>query len=306
MSAKRIFLLVLCAFATLCLMAPAALAKKKPKKGEEEATPPPAGEVMIGQWKCYVSPNWATLSHSERLSARSRALVYLQDLTGGKVVQDFVMEGESLTQFENAFLGRPELVEEFLPANFERCKAVGEGRLQPAEYLEYLKSLGWELEQGQCHNPLTYEYHNFMDIQSDWQFKLHICKDDQILVEATGEANGQYTVQAKEKIKDNRYITAVGDPEMPLAGDAGLVSDLPLGALVMRFEAEDDSYTRFFLIGQHYEFKAPDHGYISFAVNDTTYFDNKFRDASGAIDYLGLDIYPPADQQNTVQEQIAP
>ena len=309
MSSKRAFALILLILLVVCFLAAPALAKKKKKKkkrGEEEVTPPPAGEMMVGDWKCYHSPEFAPLSHSDRLMARSLALVYLQDFVTGKVMEGFKLEGESLTQFENAFLGRPQLVEGFLPTNFEKCKAVGEGKLDPETYLEYLRKIGWELEAGQCHNPLTFEYHNFMDIQTDWQFKLHICKDDTILVETTGERNGQFTVQAAERLHKSKFITAQGDPDMLEAGEAGLVPDMPLGAVIMRFEAEDESYTKYYYVGVSLEFKAPDHGFVSFAINDTTYFDNKFRDASGAIDYLGLDIYPPADQEGTIQESLVP
>ena len=277
MSSKRTFVLILLVLLAVCFLATPALAKKKKKKkkrGEEEITPPPAGETMVGDWKCYYSPDFGSMKQTDRLMARSEALVYLQDFVTGKVMTNFKLQGESLMQFENAFLGRPELVEDFLPTNFEKCKAVGEGKMDPQAYLEYLKNLGWELEKGQCRNPLTFEYHNFMDIQSDWQFKLHICKDDQILIETTGERNGQYTVQAQERLHKSKFITAQGDPDMLEAGEAGLVGDMPLGAVIMRFEAEDESYTKYFYVGYSLEFKAPEHGYVSFAINDNTYFDN--------------------------------
>jgi hypothetical protein len=309
MSNKRAFALILLILVAVCFLATPALAKKKKKRGKrgaEEITPPPAGEMMVGDWKCYYSPDFSSLKQTDRLMARSLALVYLQDFVTGKVMEGFKLRGESLTQFENAFLGRPELVEDFLPTNFAKCKAVGEGKLDPEVYLDYLKKLGWQLEAGQCHNPLAFEYHNFMDIQSDWQFKLHICEDDKILIETTGEKNGQFTVAAQDRLSKSRFITAEGDPEMMEAGEIGLVPELPLGAVIMRFEAEDDSYTKYFYVGHSLEFTAPAHGFVSFAINDTTYFDNKFRDASGAIDYLGLDIYPPVDQENTVEEALVP
>ena len=309
MSRRRTLLVILFTLIAVALVAPAAIAKpkkKKKKRGEEEVTPAPVGEVMIGEWKCYASPQWESLKNTDRLMARSDALNYLSQLVGGTKMEGFALEGESLGEFENAFLGRAELVEEWLPVIFDKCKAVGEGKMEPSVFLEDLKTLGWKLEEGQCRNPLTFEYHNFMDIQSDWQFKLHICKDDQILVETTGEKNGQYTVQAKDRLRDSKFITAAGDVDMMEAGEAGLVSDMPLGAMIMKFEAEDESSTKYFYVGTTLEFKAPEHGYVSFAINDNTYFDNKFRDASGAIDYLGLDIYPPADQENTVQETIVP
>ena len=54
----------------------------------------------------------------------------------------------------------------------------------------------------------------------------------------------------------------------------------------MRFEAEDESMTKYLLVGAGLEFTADQHGYISFSVNDTTLFDNKFRKVGGAKDFL--------------------
>ncbi len=304
MKSFRIALLVLLAVA---LMGTPALAKKKKKKkkGEEEA-PPPVGEVMIGDWKCYGPPDFANMNTSQLRMARSDALVYLQDFTTGKVMQDFQLEGESLSYFETAFLGRPQLLDDWLQTNFEWCSAVGKGKKKPSEYLDYLRGIGRELEAGQCYKPLTYEYHNFMDISAEWQFRLHVCENDQLLIESTGEENGQYTIADTGKMKDNYFITSEGDPNVPEAGELGIVPELPHGALIMRFEAEDGSFTKYFKVGTSLEWKAPQHGYISFTINDTTYFDNKFRDMKGAIDYLGLDIYPPVDQENTASETLVP
>ena len=46
------------------------------------------------------------------------------------------------------------------------------------------------------------------------------------------------------------------------------------------------------MIGHRAEFKAADHGFLYFSVNDTTYYDNVFHGLGGAVDFLGIDIYP--------------
>jgi len=298
MSRRRWFLVLALMLLAVCVVATPAFAKKKKKKkkkGEEEA-PPPVGETMIGDWKCYGPPDFAAMNTSQIRMARSDALVYLQDFTTGKVMEGFKLEGEALTYFETAFLGRPALLDDWLAENFTWCQDVGKGKKKPSEYLAYLSALGRELEAGQCYKPLDYEYHNFMDIQAGWQFRIHICEGNSILIEATGEENGQYTIADTGKMADNTFMTAEGDLNVPEAGDLGPVPELPHGALIMRFEAEDGSFTKYYKVGLTTEFVAPQHGYISFTVNDLTYFDNKFRDIKGAIDYLGVDIYPPVDQ----------
>jgi hypothetical protein len=295
----RSFRIVLLVIIALALMGTPAMAKKKKrkKKGAEDA-PPPVGEVMIGEWKCYGPPDWAPMNTGQLRMARSDALIYLQDFVTGKVMEGFELQGESLEYFETAFLGRPQLLDPWLQINFEWCEAVGKGKKKPSEYLAYLSEIGRELEAGQCYKPLSYEYHNFLEVAAEWQFRLHVCEGDRLLIESTGKENGQYTISDTGRMKDNVFITSEGDPNMPEAGELGPVPELPHGALVMRFEAEDGSYTKYVKVGMQLKWEAPEHGYISFTVNDLTYFDNKFRDMKGAIDYLGLDIYPPVDQED--------
>lgn len=296
----RSFRIVLLVVVALAFMGGPALAKKKKKKKGEEDAPPPVGETMVGDWKCYGPPDFANLNTGQVRMARSDALIYLQALTKGEVMEGFKITGESLQYFETAFLGRPALLDDWLQTNFEWCSAVGKGKKKPSEYLAYMQGIGKELEAGQCYKPLDYEYHNFMDVSAEWQFRIHVCKGDQLLIESTGEENGQYTIADTGKMKDNVFITAEGDPNVPEAGELGPVPELPHGALVMRYEAEDGTFTKYVKVGNRLEWVAEDHGYISFTVNDLTYFDNKFRDLKGAIDYLGLDIYPPVDQDQTV------
>ncbi|MEE2827831.1 MAG: hypothetical protein VX498_01470 [Myxococcota bacterium] len=291
--------------AVLFTFAGPALAKKKKKKKKKDE-PPAVGLVTIGDWTCYSPPDFAKLSNSDLRVVRAEALDYLMNLVNGKLDESFQLKVEPLLLFETAFLGRPQLLDGWLADNFVQCKATAEGKSSAADYLVWLGKSARELEEGECYKPLTYEYHNFLDIESDWQYRLHVCKGNKLLLEGTGEENGQYTISDTGKPKKNTYITAAGDPAIPEAGDTGLVPTLPAGALIMRFEAEDQSFTKYILIGLSREWEAPEHGFISFAINDTTYFDNEFRNVNGAIDYLGIDIYPPVDETDSSGEGAAP
>lgn len=300
--------MILTLTAVACAATPA-LAKKK----KAEPTPPPIGKLQVGDMTCYAPPDFATLTESQRKVARSEALQYLTAFIGEGIQPDFqIADEEDRQYFETAFLGRPSLLDDWLATNFDKCKEAAKGAAQRAAYLEYLSGIGRELEANECYRPLTYEYHNFMDVQTSWQFRIHACKDDRVLIETTGEDNGKYTLENKGKPKDSVYIIASGQPvlagryegmkELPpeaaaeAAGDRGPVADALWGAVVMRFEAEDGSYTKYFTVGNRLEWKAPDHGFISFTVNDTTLYDNAFHDLKGAIDYLGLDIYPAIEE----------
>lgn len=295
---QRRILFLLAAFSCFCLLSAPAFAgkkKKKRKKGEIEA--PPVGRVVVGDWTCYGPPDFAKMNNSTRRSARSDALDYLTELVNGQLQKGFLLEGDPLLLFETAFLGRPQLLDTWLASNLEQCRLAAAGKLSAVDYSSWMGEQARELEQGECYKPLTYELHDYIDIQTEWQLRLHICKGDSILIETTGEENGQFTLEDTGKPKKNKYITAAGDPERPEAGDAGVVSDMPAGALVMRFEAEDESMTKYVLVGQGVSFKADQHGYISFSINDATYFNNVFRNIKGAKDYLSLDIYPPVTEQ---------
>ena len=294
---RRHVLLVLLALGCLALLATPAVAKKKKKKKKGAEEPPPVGETTIGDWTCYGPPNFATMNNSNRRQARADALGYLTNLVNGQSRSGFAMEGDPLLLFETAFLGRPQLLDTWLAVNFAKCKEVAGKKVSEPEYIQWLGAQARELEAGECYKPLTYELHDYIDIQTSWQVRLHMCEGDAILIETTGEENGQFTIEDTGKPRKNKYITAAGDPDRPEAGELGLVSDMPAGALVMRFEAEDESMTKYILIGAGTEFKADQHGYISFAINDTTLFDNKFRNIGGAKDFLSLDIYPPRGEQ---------
>jgi hypothetical protein len=320
---RRTWILSLLVLLALAVVATPALAKKKKKRGKRgEPAAKVVGPVKVGDWTCYAPPDFGALNPTKRGEARQTGYEFVEQLVTGKQVEGFkITSNEAMIYFETAFLGRPQLLDTWLAENFERCKAVGEGKASSADYLDYLTGIGRKLEANECYKPLTYEYHNFLEISTGWQYRLHVCKDNRLLIESTNEANGKYTIKDAGKWKKNTYILAdgivvaagllekggdqVGQVLQAEAGELGLVSDMPLGALLMRFESEDDSYTKYYLIGLSTKFHAPDHGYLSFAVNDTTYYDNTFHNVRGAIDYLGLDIYPPADE-DTVSGGLMP
>ncbi len=298
---RRSSLFVLLALLSLGLTAAPAFAAKKGKKGKKKAeeAPPPTGELFVGDMPCYAPPDFSTLNEGNRRMQRQAGFQAINKLvTGVAVGKDgapltkYKLEDDDYEFFERAFLGRPQLLDDWLAENYAKCQAVGNKKLKQAEYFSYLRQIGRQLESNECYRPLDYEWHDFLDIGQGWQRRVHICKGDQILVEGTNAENGQFTIADTGKMENNTFITVEGDPTTPEAGEAGLVAEYPLGALVMRFQAEDDSYEKYFKVGFQTAFEAPDHGFLSFAINDTTYYDNKFRDVKGAIDYLGVDIYP--------------
>ena len=83
-------------------------------------------------------------------------------------------------------------------------------------------------------------------------------------------------------------------PPLTVADPASLPCPAaPWGAVVYRFENEQTGEVTCDVLGTSMEFHATANGWISFTVNDVTYYDNTFHEANGVIDYLPLSIYPP-------------
>lgn len=269
--------------------APSIAAKKKQK----EPPPPPVGEVTVGEWTCWAPADFAKLTESQRRVERQKGYDMVWKLVTGEARQGFKVEDQQdLDYFESAFLGRPTRLDTFLPDNFKRCESVGKGAASADDYLQWLSKIGRELEKGECTKPFDYEVHQFLDVQSEWQARFHICKGDKFTLITTGADMSQYQLVDPGKGKTPKYVTAAGDPETPTAGDLGVVPESPWGALMMRFDYEDGSMTKFIVAGLALEWEAPEHGFISFAINDNTYFDNKFREVKGVADYMAITLTP--------------
>ena len=131
-----------------------------------------------------------------------------------------------------------------------------------------------------------------MSVQDGWQVRRHMCLDDQVLIETT--VSNKYTVGDTGDYETTVWINPDGDPERPEAGEGYPCPHCPVGAVIYRFEFEDGSREpELNVLGTSKEFHAPANGFISFTVNDLSYFDNTFHEANGVIDYLPVSIYPP-------------
>ncbi len=276
---------------SLFLLSSTALAKKKPK---EEAPPPPpqVGWVDMGKGLvCYNPPAFTGISEVQRRQSRQTAWNELTRLLQGEKISEISFRTEEFEAFEVAFLGRPEKIEGFARRNWESCQQVANGSMSMSDYRYFLAQAPKEAQKGECQNPLMYELHDYLDIQKDWQVRRHMCAGDKVLLETT--ETSKYAVSEAPNPKQQKWITSMGDPTVPRAGEGYPCPECPLGALVVRFENEDSGEVSTQTMGASLEFTAPGNGYISFGVNDTTYFDNRFFEINGMKDYLAIDIFPP-------------
>lgn len=278
------------AFAAVLLLLPSCRASKRGAT-EAPAAPPPVGWIESGGGiSCYHPPDFEATPHEiARRQARQQTHDQIRRMLAGEVIEGIEFTEEELDEFDVAFLGRPEKIEAFSRTNWENCRKYAAGQMTLADYRHFLARAPKDAMKGECTNPLMYELHDYLSIQNDWQVRRHVCKDDQVLIEST--ETSRYTVS--DNGENTKWINLHGDPDVPAAGEGYPCPECPLGALLIRFENEDTGEITVQALGPSMEFKAPANGWISFAINDTTYFDNRFYEENGVRDYLSIDIYPP-------------
>ncbi len=288
---RRGWFLMVVAALTVALIAPAALAKKK-KKSDEPPPPEPGTWFDYHGVQCYQPPAFdSTKNEPERRMMRQHAMDEMMRLLRGEVNEQIVVDENKVEAWETDFLGKPKEIQTFVGQGLDQCKRYAEGELGLSTYVQWLAEGGKRATEGDCVNPLTYELHQTMSVQDGWQVRRHMCTEDQVLIETT-ETN-KYTVDDTGDYDTTPWINPVGDPTRPEAGDGYPCPHCPVGAVIYRFEYEDGRAPQVATLGVSMEFEAPANGFISFTVNDVSYFDNTFHEENGVIDYLPLSIYPP-------------
>ncbi len=277
----------------MALIAPAALAKKKKKKGEEEPVAEPGAWFDYRGAQCYTPPDFdSEVNEPKRRVMRQETMEQMLRYMRGEINAQFVIEDRKIESWEMDFLGKPTGIEQFSRENLEQCKKYAVGELGLQAYMSWFAAGGQRATEGDCHDPLAYELHQNLSVEDGWQVRRHVCKDDQVLIETT--TSNKYTVADTGDYDTTTWITPEGDPEQPEAGPGYPCETCPVGAVIYKFEYEDGSAPEeIATLGVSLEFKAPANGYISFTVNDKTYYDNTFHEQNGVIDYLPLSIYPP-------------
>jgi hypothetical protein len=285
-------LIVTVAFSMALLAMPASA---KRKKKSDEPPPPDAGVWFDYRGtQCYNPPAFADEPNEpKRRMLRQGAMEEMLRLLRGEVNEQIVVSDErKIDSWETDFLGKPTGIEPFVIEGLDKCKAFAEGELGLSTYVSWLADGGNRATVGDCHNPLAYELHQNMSVQDGWQVRRHMCVEDQVLIETT-ESN-KYTVADTGDYDTTVWINPEGDLDQPEAGEGFPCPTCPVGAVVYRFEFEDASREpTIAVLGASMEFTAPANGFISFTVNDLSYFDNTFHEANGVIDYLPISVYPP-------------
>lgn len=195
-----------------------------------------------------------------------------------------------IERIETALLGKPDAVKGVAWQNLEYCKKFASGEADMQSWQGWISGLGNTLTEGDCKwPPLRYQQHDYLEVDSPWQFEGRVCEGDRVRIEVS--ALDYYRVS-----DDGPWINAEGDTSQRALGEKYecTLEDCFVGTVIYRFTGEDGTVT-IGAVGTELEFTAPGPGTLHLQVNDDgTWFDNKWRKKGSLIDhaavaYVGLD-----------------
>jgi hypothetical protein len=259
-------------------VAESAHGKRKRRKG-----PPPAGwnPTEDGQPDCYQAPAWAELGETERRIKRAEVLDELLAQWRGDRNDGVRFNPGVVDRVETTLLGRPERIEEVTAKNAELCAANNTGA-----WGVWAQALPAALKVGECNTPLDYTMFDYLDIAAGWQRPLSICKGNRVVIK--GSFNDRYRIQ-----DGGPWINVDGDPNQVTVG-----SDWPCnmegcnaGMLIGKFVGQSGT-ENIFTIGTKTVFMAPEHGEISYRINDNVFYDNVWYQARGLVDHTAIEVSP--------------
>ncbi|MDG1483611.1 MAG: hypothetical protein P8R54_28735 [Myxococcota bacterium] len=269
------------------MLIPALVALSGCGKKDTASAPPPVGWFSEEGWtmQCYFPPDFDTMNETDRRMKRSQSMDEMLSQWGGKR-DDGVSFGDDLVmEVETVLLGRPDNIQAVLQQNLNKCKqAAGGGG--SAEWKSWAGGLAAVLTEGECGIPLDYTMFDYLDIESGWQRTLSICQGNVIRI--SGSESDQYRISDK-----GPWMNVAGDTSGSSAG-----ADWPCnfegcypGQLIMRFVSEAGIET-VMPVGLELIFEAPEHGKISYRINDVTLYDNKWYQQGSIIDHTSIEITP--------------
>lgn len=262
-----------------------ALAKKKKSK---EPPPPKEGWVQEEGWKnaCYFPPAWDKLQEIDRRTARAKVLDEMKKQWIGGRDDGIAFSEQAVDSLETTLLGRPEMVERVADQNLTLCQGVATGQASVDQWSAWVKGLPAKLTEGECPLPLDYTMFDYLEIGAGWQRTLGICQGDKIRI--SGTVKDRYRVR-----DDGPWINVGGDTSKPTIGGEWPcnVEGCYEGMLVLKFVTQSGVET-IIPIGTELIWTAPEHGEISYRINDTTFYDNIWFKQGQITDRTAIEITP--------------
>lgn len=257
---------------------------KKPK-----APPPPPLDAWAqeegAKVQCYYPADFDKLQEGDRKLARQRALEQMKLQWNGGKDDGVKFEDQVVDDLEVTLLGHPELIETISRANLDQCRTFAKSGDLGA-WKSWINPLSGKLTAGECLRPLTYTMFDYLEIGIGWQRPTELCKGDRAHISAT--------VKDKYRVSDTGpWITVEGD-----LSQKATAADMPcniegcyVGTLVGKFVSSDGIETIFPIGGDHV-FVAPSNGTLSWGINDTTWYDNRYFKSATIEDRVAITLEP--------------
>ena len=274
----------LLAFAALAfLMGTGDAEAKKKKKRKKRKGPPPTGWMVEdeGQPACYHPPQWDSFNEIDRRMKRSEVMDEVLNQWRGQRSDGISFDEGVIDDVETVLLGRPEKIEAFVADNLTQCLAGNAGA-----WSQWAKGLKSALTAGECNHPLDYTMFDYLDIGTGWQRPLKICKGDRIRI--SGSVKDSY------KLNDGGpWINVEGDPAQTTSGAEWPcnLEGCKAGMLIMKHVGKSGMES-VVPVGSSATFTAPEDGEISYRINDTTFYDNTYKQSGSIIDHTSIEVSP--------------
>ncbi|MEL6341747.1 MAG: hypothetical protein AAFV53_01345 [Myxococcota bacterium] len=257
-----------------------------PKNAED--APPPVGWHAEEGWtfECYAPPDYAQFNRTDRLMKRPEVLdQMLKQWTGGKT-DAVAFEEERIFSLETVLLGRPEQIEAISQENYSRCVQVAGNNGSVNAWRDWVYSLPAKLTEGECLRPFDYTMFDYLEIGAGWQNSLSICQGD--IIRISGTPKDRYRIE-----EGGPWINVAGDTARPAVGGEWPcnVEGCVAGQLILRF-VSDAGVENIMPVGEELIYTAPEHGKISYRINDYTFFDNVWFEKRGLTDHTAIEITP--------------
>jgi hypothetical protein len=260
-------------------------AEAKKPKGPPPA--PPVGWHHEEGWKgdCYYPPDFGAMPEGDRKMARANSLEEMKKQWLGQRDDGVTFDETLEDEVETVLLGHPTAIEDVAATNRDDCVAYMKGG-NTESWRSHLSALPGKLTAGECLRPLTYTVFDYLDIGNGWQRPITLCKGDKAHIVAT--------VKDRYRVSDNGpWINVEGDPSQK-ATDSSYpcsIDGCTVGMLVAKFTT-DAGVETIFPIGAEKTYVAPENGVITYSINDTAWYDNKWFKSSTIEDRTAITIEP--------------
>ena len=236
---------------------------------------------------CYHPSDYEKLNEIERMEAREIALSSILGQWSGNRADGVSFDSQLIQDVETILLGQPKKIEDLSRQNLAVCSQVASGVNSIDSWNSWVGGLPSSLTEGECYTHFVDTIFDYLNIQTEYENSFPICEGD--IVKISGSTRDQYRI-----IDNGPWINVEGDLNSASLGKENLPCNIENcydGMLIMKFTSTEGTDT-IYPVGAELRFKAPEHGRITYGINDDTFYDNVWYQSGGLIDHSSVEISP--------------